>query len=99
MAFSLDAVVPWGRSFGEYQRMFAITKDQLSLRILGCADGPARFNAEASERGGSIVSVDPIYAYGHLEIRNRIQATYPEMMKQTWQNYSEFIWTEMRSVE
>ena len=99
MAFSLDQVVPWGRSFAEYQRMFALTDDQLRLRILGCADGPASFNAEAIALGSDVVSVDPIYAFSRTEIQSRIQATYPEMMKQTQQNYAEFVWTEISSVE
>ncbi len=99
MAFSLDRVVPWGRSFAEYQRMFALTQDQLNLRMLGCADGPASFNAEATEHGADIVSVDPIYTFSRSEIQSRIQATYPEMMRQTRQNNSEFVWTEISSVE
>ena len=49
--FTLDQVVPWGRSFDEYQRMFALTEADLSLRIVGCGDGPASFNAEATRRG------------------------------------------------
>ena len=43
--FALDQVVPWGRSFDEYRRMFALTDADLSRVILGCGDGPASFNA------------------------------------------------------
>jgi hypothetical protein len=32
--FTLDSVVPWGRSFAEYSRMFALSEDDLRLRIL-----------------------------------------------------------------
>ena len=39
--FTLDQVVPWGRSFDEYRRMFALSDDELRLRILGCG-GRAR---------------------------------------------------------
>jgi hypothetical protein len=48
--FSLDQVVPWGRSFDEYVRTFALGEAELGLTILGCADGPANFNAEAARR-------------------------------------------------
>jgi hypothetical protein len=99
MAFCLDQVVPWGRSFTEYRRMFALTQADLELRILGCADGPTRFNAEATSHGFHVVSADPIYAFSRSEIERRIQATYPEVLKQTRQNASEFVWTEIRSVE
>jgi hypothetical protein len=33
--FALDQVVPWGRSFEEYWRTFALTDADLRLRILG----------------------------------------------------------------
>jgi hypothetical protein len=58
MAFSLDRVALWGRSFGEYQKMFALTEAQLSACILGCGDGPASFNAEATMLGADVTSVD-----------------------------------------
>ncbi len=58
MAFTLDKVVPWGRSLDEYRRMFALTDSDLEKRILGCADGPASFNAELTANGGSVVSCD-----------------------------------------
>ncbi len=35
MPFSLDQVVPWGRSFDEYCRMFALTGAILSGRYWG----------------------------------------------------------------
>ena len=53
--------------------MFALTEEDLGLRILGCADGPASFNAEASAHGIHIVSVDPCYEFSRLEIQSRIQ--------------------------
>ncbi len=46
MGFTLESVVPRGRSFAEYRDMFARAADNLQLRILGCGDGPAGFNAE-----------------------------------------------------
>ena len=50
--FSLEKVVPWGRSFAEYIRMFSLTEEDLEKRILGCGDGPASFNAELTKKGG-----------------------------------------------
>jgi hypothetical protein len=38
----LSEVIPWGRSFEEYRRMFALTDEDLAGRILGCGNGPAR---------------------------------------------------------
>ena len=42
MTIRLSEVIPWGRSFEEYRRMFALTDENLAERILGCGDGPAR---------------------------------------------------------
>src|SRR3954447_13467596 len=99
MAFSLDRVVLWGRSFREYQSMFALTIEHLSARILGCGDGTASFNAEATMLGANVTSADPIYHFSRSEIQSRIQATYPAMLKQTRQNHSEFVWKDITSVD
>jgi hypothetical protein len=48
--FTLDQVVPWGRSFSEYRRMCALSDADLESRILGCAGGPASVNAEEVKR-------------------------------------------------
>ncbi|WP_216593342.1 hypothetical protein [Cyanobium gracile] len=49
--FTLEQIVPWGRSFEEYVAMFSLADSDLAGRILGCGDGPAGFNAEASRQG------------------------------------------------
>ena len=97
--FALDKVVPWGRSFDEYVRMFSLTESDLAGRILGCADGPASFNAEATRRGTRVVSCDPIYALSTSEIRERITATSQDILEQTRQNQHEFVWTSITSPE
>jgi SAM-dependent methyltransferase len=97
--FTLDQVVPWGRSFDEYRRMFALTDDDLQVTILGCGDGPASFNAVATRRGGVVVSCDPIYRYDVEQIRARIASTSDRILEQTRQNAGEFIWTAIRSVD
>ena len=96
--FTLDQVVPWGRSFDEYRRMFALSEAELRLRIVGCGDGPASFNAEATRRGARVISCDPIYRWETAEIRDRIAATYDQILDQTRLNAEEFIWDSIRSV-
>lgn len=99
MPFTLDRVVPWGRSFVEYQRMFALTERDLQRRILGCADGPASFNAEATRRGARVVSTDPLYEFTAEEIRGRIKAVCPQVLEQTRDNRDGFVWKEFTSIE
>jgi len=96
--FTLDQVVPWDRSFEEYCRMFALSLDDLHLRILGCADGPASFNAEAAA-GLSTISCDPLYRFSAEEIRQRIRDTSDAVLEQTRRNREEFLWTSIRSIE
>jgi hypothetical protein len=97
--FTLDKVVPWGRSYDEYCRMFDLSADDLHKRILGCGDGPAGFNAVATARGVSVVSCDPLYAFCAAEIRARIDETAAGVLAQTEQNRDQFVWTDITSIE
>ena len=99
MSFRLEEVVPWGRSFEEYRRMFALSDKDLSERILGCADGPASFNSGLTKRGGKIVSVDPLYRFSREEIRNRIDQIFETVLGETRKNAHEFVWETIPSVE
>ncbi|POZ53444.1 SAM-dependent methyltransferase [Methylovulum psychrotolerans] len=99
MGFTLDKIVPWGRSYHEYVNMFALGEADLQHRILGCGDGPASFNAQLTERGGDVVSLDPIYAFGRAQIQTRIAETYPVVMAQTFKNQDNFVWDSITSVE
>lgn len=96
--FTLDSVVPWGRSFDEYRSMFALSERDLGLTILDCGGGPASFNAEGTRGGRSIVSCDPLYQFDVPDIESRIQATSDQILEQTRRNQTEFVWTTIRSV-
>jgi hypothetical protein len=97
--YCLDQVEPWGRSFEEYVRMFALGEAELRLKILGCADGPASFNAEATRRKISVTSVDPLYRFDSSTIRDRIATTSSQVIEQTRRNMGQFVWTSIQSVE
>jgi hypothetical protein len=96
---TLDQIVPWGRSFEEYRRIFALSDADLQLKILGCADGPASFNAEASRLGHSVISIDPLYRFDAGTIRDRIAVTYHKMLEQARRNSQQFVWETIQSVE
>ena len=93
--FTLSSVVPWGRSSDEYARMFALSDADLQGRVLGCGDGPASFNAEATRRGARVVSCDPIYRFDAVQIRRRIDETAAEVLEQARQNAHEFVWNDV----
>jgi hypothetical protein len=92
MAFKYQEAAPWGRSFDEYRRMFALTNEDLNRTILGCADGPASFNAEMFKQGRRVVSCDPLYQFAAGQIKQRIDATYEDVIGQTRQNQEKFVW-------
>jgi hypothetical protein len=99
MAFTLDEIVPWGRSFDEYKAMFGLSPEDLEKQFLGCGDGPASFNCVLTRQGGHIVSADPLYHFSKDEIRKRIDETWPDVMEQTRKNKHEFVWERISSVE
>lgn len=99
MAFKLNSVVPWGRNFEEYRLMFRLTQDNLKKKIAGFGDGPACFNRELTERGGSVISFDPIYQFTKEDIQKRIEEVRVEVMEQMRRNRDNYIWTKIRNPE
>ncbi len=79
--------------------MFALSDGDLAGRMLGCGDGPASFNAEATRCGMTVVSCDPIYAFSTEQIEARIASTFDEVIHQTRQNQEDFVWDAIPSVE
>jgi hypothetical protein len=99
MSIRYENIVPWGRSYDEYVRMFALQPSDLKKRILGCGDGPADFNRVVHGQGGYCISVDPVYAFSSRQIQQRIDETFQQVMAQTRQNLDKFYWTHIPSVE
>ena len=95
----LNEVIPWGRSFDEYQRMFALSDEDLAGRILGCGDGPASFNSEATEKGHSVVSCDPLYSFSASEIEDRVQHCYDTVISQVKENADAFVWNYFQDAD
>lgn len=95
----LREIVPWGRSFGEYRRMFQLSASDLSGRTLGCGDGPASFNAEATSQGFTVVSCDPIYAFSPDDIRRRVEETHASVISQVKRNPDGFVWDHFRDAD
>ena len=95
----LERIVPWGRSFQEYQQMFDLQEGDLSVPILGCGDGPASFNAVLSGQGGSVVSVDPLYAFGIDVIARRIEETADQVLTEVTRSRAQFLWDAIPSPE
>lgn len=97
MAFRLNDVVPWGRNMNEYMAMFCLSSDDMQKKIAGFGDGPASFNFEASQKGYSVTSFDPVYQFSKEELRQRIEEVRTEVMQQTKENADNYIWTNIKS--
>jgi hypothetical protein len=91
-------LVLWGDRSTKTGGCCAVGSD-LQGRILGCGDGPASFNADATARGLAVVSCDPLYHWDTADIRARIAATSPTVLAETRKNADEFVWTDIRSVD
>jgi hypothetical protein len=92
----LNEVVPWGRSFEEYRRMFGLSNPDLAGRVLGCGDGPASFNAEATAAGHAVVSFDPIYSFAARDIRRRVEETHGTVVSQVKLRPEQYVWDDHR---
>jgi hypothetical protein len=86
----------WSRSFEEYRLIFGLTETDLAGLILGCADGPASFNAEATASGHRVISCDPTYAYSATEFERRVEACYDVVISQVKENIEKYIWGYFR---
>jgi hypothetical protein len=95
----LREIVPWGRSFEEYRRMFGLSGSDLSGRTLGCGDGPASFNAEATAAGYAVVSCDPIYSFAAEAIRRRVEETCETVLSQVRRHPERFVWDFFRDAD
>ncbi|MGA9381832.1 MAG: SAM-dependent methyltransferase [Phormidium sp.] len=99
MGLKLESVIPWGRSFAEYVKMFNLTADDLNSNILDCASGPASFNVEMTDQVYNVISCDPVYYFTADEIRQRIEDTYSAVVNGVKANLDCYVWQEITSPE
>jgi hypothetical protein len=94
MTITYENIMPWGRSFEEYRRMFDLQDLDLERVIFGCGDGPAAFNAGMRKRGHRVTSADPLYHFPRKLIEQRIAEIYDVVIEQTRSNHHLFRWVE-----
>ena len=98
MTFKLYNVVPWGRNFDEYSLMFQLCNGDRAKKIASFGDGPSSFNYEATQKGYSIFSFDPIYQFSKEELQNRIEEVRKIVMKQVEENKNNYIWNNIKDL-
>ena len=99
MAFKLESVVPWGRNLDEYRLMFCLSDSDMAKKIAGFGDGPASFNYEATQKGYSVTSFDPIYQFSKTDIQKRIDDVRVTVMQQMRENVDNYVWTNIKNLD
>jgi SAM-dependent methyltransferase len=97
--FTLQSVVPWGRSLEEYRLMFNLSEQDLARSIVDCGGGPSSFTAELTERGGHVVACDPVYQFTAQEIQQRVEETYHTILEGVYKTKEHFVWDTITSPE
>jgi hypothetical protein len=93
MSVKLEQVVPFGRSLKEYKWMFNLSAADYQRQILDCSGGPASFNAEMTEQGYSVISIDPIYEFSGAQIKQQFLATVDDVITQIDATPQNWIWS------
>lgn len=99
MAMQLQEIVPFGRSFNEYCRMFNLSSADFAGQIIGIGDGPASFNAAATQQGFNVISVDPVYQFSGAEIQSRFDAVIDDIIEQIKNSPDDWVWSYHASPE
>ncbi len=99
MAFTLNQVVPWGRNYDEYRKMFLLSESDMKKHIASFGDGPASFNCEAHKCGFAVTSFDPIYQYSAEQLAQRIAEVRQIVMQQMRENADNYVWREIPDME
>lgn len=97
MALKLENVVPFGRSFDEYRRMFDLTDGDLDKRIISVGDGPAAFNAGMKALGKRVISVDPLYVFSADVIEKRFYEVVEGIIEQVIATPDDWTWSYHKS--
>jgi SAM-dependent methyltransferase len=99
MPMQLEQVVPFGRSLDEYVQMFKLESTDRNRRILGVGDGPASFNAEATQLGWQVISIDPVYEFSAAEILNRFNQVVENIIQQVKASPQDWVWSYHQSAD
>lgn len=89
----LQEIIPWGRTLREYELMFELGEREKNLKILGCGDGPASFNAEWTALGGDVISIDPVYEFSGAQIRERFDDVRADIIRKVEEAPKKWDWS------
>lgn len=90
----IGGLVTTPRPLADYRDMFLLTDDDLTAGpILDCPGGTSPFGAQVRARGGTVVSVDPLYAVPRAELVERSATDLTALMTWSAANPDNFDWS------
>jgi hypothetical protein len=91
--FHVDEFAVIGRTYAEYLYMFDLKAEEIrGRRILDRPAGVASFAATASERGASVVGVDPVYDRPATDLARQCRADFRSVADQIRAKTDLFDW-------
>lgn len=82
MEIATVSAASWIYDFSDYQQMYDLTKGDLTKSIFDFSAGIASFNAEATQRGMSVISMDLMYAASEKEMHEQAKAFLQQVISQ-----------------
>lgn len=82
MEIATVSAASWIYDFSDYQQMYDLTQKDFSKSIFDFSAGIASFNAEATRRGMSVISMDAMYALSENEMRAQAQGFLQQTISQ-----------------
>ncbi|KTD16664.1 hypothetical protein [Legionella jordanis] len=83
-------LVLWGHHADEYQEMFALAKDNFQGSILEYCCGPSAVNAELSQKGTRVVSVDPLFNLDKDTLFSKVELIFHDMERRVLKEQDKF---------
>jgi len=100
MSITLDQVALVGRTYTEYKRMFAVTKESLEgKKVLDVAAGVSSFCAIGNAVGLNITAIDPAYYFMADEIETKAEEDLDTVLAKLAFNKSHYNWDFYHDIE
>jgi len=97
MTIPYSDILLWGHSYDAYIRMFALSDEDLKLKILDCCGGPSSFNTLLTQKGGQVISTDQLFALPKKKLEQKIDEVFSEMLAIVEAHKERFTWDEIKS--
>lgn len=92
------AIAATPRPLDDYRDIFLLEdKELVASRILDCGSGASPFGAQVRARGGTVVSVDPIYKRAANNLQAMVFDDLAHVARWTWEHRECFDWSNLGS--